>query len=66
MNLAKDAARKAAAYALARLKERSTWLGLMSVLTAAGVHISPEMQPYVLEIVLGAAGLVAVIAKDKK
>jgi len=29
-------------FILARLKERSTWVGIITVITAAGVTISPE------------------------
>lgn len=30
-------------YVLARLKEASTWRGLIGLLTAAGISISPEL-----------------------
>ena len=29
-------------FILARLKERTTWIGIITIITAAGVSISPE------------------------
>ncbi len=47
-----------------RLTERSTWIGLVSVATGAGVAVSPEM---INGIVTGGsliAGTIAAITKD--
>ena len=37
-------------FILARLKERSTWVGIVTIITAAGVTISPEQ----IEAIAGA------------
>ena len=48
-----------------RLNERSTWLGLTSFLTAAGVVFSPEQTNAITAAGLAFAGLVATLTKDK-
>ena len=53
-------------YIAARLREPSTWRGLMLILTAFGVHINPEMQNAITTIGLGAAGSIGVLIPDPK
>lgn len=48
-----------------RLKERSTWLGIASFLTAAGVALSPEQMEAVTATGLAFAGLIATMTKDR-
>lgn len=50
-------------YLLKRLREPSTWAGI-GVLTAV-IGLPPEMLGMVQQIVMGAAGLYAVLASDK-
>ena len=50
---------------LDRLKEPSTWRGIVLVLTAAGVQIQPAMIEAVISIGIGAAGLIGVVTSDK-
>ncbi len=49
-----------------RLKERSTWLGFTSFLTAAGVAISPEQIEAISAAGLAFAGLIATMTKDRR
>lgn len=49
-----------------RLKERSTWLGITSFLTAAGVALSPEQISAITASGLAFAGLIATMTKDKR
>lgn len=48
-----------------RLKERSTWLGIVGLVSAAGVTLNPELTEAIVSMGLAAAGLIAVITKDK-
>jgi hypothetical protein len=53
-------------FALARLKERSTWLGFIAILSAAGLTISPDAVEMIAATGSGIAGLVLVFTSDKK
>lgn len=53
-------------YFLERMRERSTWLGFSSILTALGLTFSPDQSDAVISVGLSLAGLVAVLTKDKK
>ena len=48
-----------------RLSERSTWLGLISFLSAAGVALQPEMSEAIVTAGVALAGMVAAFTKDK-
>lgn len=50
-------------WALARLKEGSSWAGIGIV--AAALGLSPEIAAQGYEVLVAAAGLLAVILKDK-
>jgi len=52
-------------YILARIKEPSTWRGIVLLLTAAGVPIAPELQEVIISAGLGLAGLIGVATPDK-
>ena len=52
-------------YAVDRLKERSTWLGLTGLLAAVGVAIDPALHEAIISAGLAIAGLIAVFTKDK-
>ncbi len=52
------------AYLIARLQERSTWLGIIGLLTGAGLHIAPDQANLIVSIGLGLAGLIAAGTKD--
>ena len=51
---------------LERAKERSTWLGLVAVLTACGVAVKPELTEALASAGVALAGLIAVVTADKK
>lgn len=48
-----------------RIKERSTWLGLVSIATAVGVSLSPDQGEAIVAAGLAAGGLVAAFTGDK-
>lgn len=48
-----------------RAKERSTWIGLTGLLTAAGIALSPEQAEAIATVGVALAGAVAVLTKDK-
>lgn len=54
------------AYILARAKEPSTWRGAMLFLTAVGIPIAPQLAESIITAGLAIAGLIGVIAPDKK
>ena len=53
-------------YLLARLKEPSTWRGIILIMTSAGVGIEPAMADAIIGAGIGLAGLVGVVTADKK
>lgn len=53
-------------YVKERLKEPSTWRGIILLLTAAGVPIAPHMGEAIITIGLALAGGVGVVAPDKR
>ncbi|MDE1151419.1 MAG: hypothetical protein PW788_02685 [Micavibrio sp.] len=52
-------------FIVARAKERSTWLGLISCATALGLAVSTEQQEAIIAAGIGAAGLIAAFTTDK-
>lgn len=48
-----------------RLGERSTWLGLTAIATAAGIKAEPEQVEAVTTLGLSVAGAVMAFTKDK-
>lgn len=48
-----------------RLKERSTWLGILGIVTAAGLKLSPELQEAIITSAIAVAGIIAAITADK-
>lgn len=51
-------------YILARLKERTTWLGLIAIATAFGIQLSPDQVEAAITIGLGIAGLLHAATPD--
>lgn len=49
-----------------RIRERSTWLGMIAVATACGVHISPELTEELLKVGMIIGGAISIVTKDKK
>jgi len=52
-------------YLLSRLREPSTWRGLIMVLMGFGVNISPELSDAIIAAGASAVGVVGVITADK-
>ena len=53
-------------YIVKRLKEASTWRGIIVFLTGAGVYISPDQQAAIIPLGLMIAGLIGQLFPDKK
>jgi hypothetical protein len=51
---------------LSKLKEKSTWLGIATILTAFGVPLPPELAGAVGDLVQAAAGIALVAITPKK
>lgn len=52
-------------YVLNRLKEKTTWLGLISLLTLAGVNVSPELSQAIINLGITLAAVIMIITKEK-
>ena len=52
------------AYILNRLKEASTWRGIILVATAAGAHWSPESPATIITVGVGLAGAIGALIPD--
>jgi hypothetical protein len=50
-------------YVIDRLKEPSTWRGLIMLATAFGVNISPDLSNVIISVGVGGAGLVGVVTR---
>lgn len=53
-------------YILERLKEPSTWRGLLALATALGVKLHPEMQEAILSTGLALIGMINVFRAEQK
>ncbi len=52
-------------YLLNRLKEATTWQGLIAIITGLGVSLSPDMSAAVVTVGVALFGLVSVILKER-
>lgn len=52
-------------YLLDRAKEASTWRGIVALLTALGVALTPEQQNAIITAGLGLIGVIGVFFGDK-
>lgn len=52
-------------YIIDRLKEPSTWRGLILILSSLGVGIQPELAEGIIAVGVGAAGVVGVVTKGE-
>ena len=52
-------------YILDRLREASTWRGIILLLTALGIQLEPEQATAIVSAGLALSGLIAVLTKDK-
>lgn len=53
------------AYVIERMKEPSTWRGIIMLLTAIGVPVAPAMADAIISVGLAVAGLIGVATPDK-
>lgn len=53
------------AYMIERMKEPSTWRGVILLLTAIGVPVAPAMADAIVSVGLAVAGLIGVATPDK-
>ena len=53
-------------YVLARLREPSTWRGIVALLTAAGVALTSDQAEAVIAIGLAVVGLIGALTPDIK
>ena len=47
------------------LTQESTWVGILSIITAFGVAIYPELSQAIVTCALGVFGLIKVIVNDR-
>ena len=52
-------------YILDRLKEPSSWRGLVMIATAFGVSVNPELLTSIITVGTGLAGVIGFVFKDK-
>ena len=53
------------AYMIERMKEPSTWRGIVLLLTAIGVPVAPALADAIVSVGLAVAGLIGVATPDK-
>ena len=53
-------------YLIERLKEKSTWRGMVAIATALGVTVSPELTEAIIAIGLALIGVINVVRAEKK
>jgi len=53
-------------YIFSRLKERSTWLGVIAFATSCGASIATELTESIITVGVSPAGPVGVVTKDKE
>ncbi len=53
-------------YIFNRLTERSTWLGVIALVTACGVQLETALAEQIIAVGMAVAGLVGIATKDKK
>lgn len=46
-----------------RLAEASTWQGIVTIATAAGVNVNPELALHIASVGAGVFGLISVVKK---
>lgn len=52
-------------YILERLKEPSSWRGLVLIATAFGVTLNPDLVSAIIAVGTGLAGVIGFVCKDK-
>lgn len=52
-------------YMVQRLKEPTTWQGIVTIVTGFGVAISPELSASIVAVGVAAFGIVSVVIKER-
>lgn len=47
-----------------RLEERSTWVGIISILTGAGIAVAPAWQEAIISVGCAVGGAIGIVTKD--
>lgn len=50
---------------IARLVEPTTWIGIMSLGTAAGISLAPELSESIVTFGVALGGVLAIVLKEK-
>ena len=53
-------------FLIARLKEHSTWRGIVAIAAILGVNISPEMQQGIIGVAVALLGVIEIFRAEKK
>lgn len=53
-------------YILNRLSERSTWLGVIGLVTACGATIETALAEHIIAAGMALASLISIVTRDKK
>lgn len=53
-------------YLIQRFSERTTWIGVIGLFTAAGWQISPDLQNQIASAGVSLVGLILIFTKDQK
>lgn len=53
-------------FLIARLKEPSTWRGIVAIAAILGVNISPEMQQGIIGVAVALLGVIEIFRAEKK
>lgn len=51
-------------FAISRMKERSTWIGLVGLLSSLGVAMQPEMVEAIASVGVALSAVVMILTKD--
>jgi len=49
-----------------RLKERSTWLAIFTLVGLLGIKLEPELRELIINAILGAAAVVAFVWREQR
>lgn len=49
---------------ISRLRERNTWLGLLSLLGAAGISLRPDLQEQIVVLGMAVGGIIGIITEE--
>jgi hypothetical protein len=52
-------------YLIDRAKERSTWFGLIGILSATGLYLSPEQAEAIAAAGTAVASLIGILGRDR-